>query len=887
MSASAPGPQRAVIVAGDVTMDWNIARTRRRQATEEWNPDDLSRADLQPAGALLAGTLIESIAARIGNGQGPKWTVHQAVTPEIPVIPGDDRYQHSYAIWSQFPYEVGKPDESPAWRVEEFLGLDRAGRPAQASTDLPSADLVVLDDANLGFRDQAEWALPERRSDGRARWILLKMAAPVADPDSRLWQELHDHWTDRLVVVVTIDDLRPSDVQVSRELSWERTAQDLAWELIYNPRVNALSRCAHVVVSIGPDGAVVRSGGTFTLLFDPLGIEGGWAARHEGGMIGYTSCLTAGLAREIMLAPEGPDIVRGARHGLSAMRTLHLEGYADRKAAPGAMRLSFPADLVVATLFAEPEPGKEEFFEIGIPDHSLPKEPEGSATEPGPPPKIWTILETTKPMGLAPVAEQIVLEGAKAALPGVPMGQFGDLLAVDRREIESFRAIAAAVGEYWRQEQKKRPLSVAVFGAPGSGKSFAIEQIATSLLPGQTKKLTFNVSQFGGADDLVDALHQVRDVGLSGKLPLVFWDEFDTSFGEQRLGWLRHFLSPMQDGSFQQGQVVHPIGPAIFVFAGGTAWRMGEFGKGKDMPDGKFRGVKGPDFVSRLKGYVDILGPNRSDQRPAEDPYYIIRRAILLRSVLERSVSPLFHKKDGKNVLDIDQGVLRAFLKIRKYEHGARSMESIVSISLLSGKTRFDRSSLPSEAQLAIHVDGAEFMALVHQMQLPKELLERLAAETHAVYVKQKKRDGYTYGPVRDNEKKTTPLLVPYDELPEQFEQFKEQNRRAVRTIPDKLAAAGYVMVPAKSGEPPAKFAEDEVQTMARLEHELWMQMMVAEGWTAGEPTEENPKRNPSIVPWEKLGDDVKQYDIDQVEQIPRILAAAGYTVTKIGSPDF
>jgi hypothetical protein len=77
------------------------------------------------------------------------------------------------------------------------------------------------------------------------------------------------------------------------------------------------------------------------------------------------------------------------------------------------------------------------------------------------------------------------------------------------------------------------------------------------------------------------------------------------------------------------------------------------------------------------------------------------------------------------------------------------------------------------------------------------------------------------------------------------------------------------------------------VQTMARLEHELWMQMMVAEGWTAGEPTEENPKRNPSIVPWEKLGDDVKQYDIDQVEQIPRILAAAGYTVTKIGSPDF
>ena len=31
---------------------------------------------------------------------------------------------------------------------------------------------------------------------------------------------------DGLVVVVTIDDLRPSDVQVSRELSWERTARE-------------------------------------------------------------------------------------------------------------------------------------------------------------------------------------------------------------------------------------------------------------------------------------------------------------------------------------------------------------------------------------------------------------------------------------------------------------------------------------------------------------------------------------------------------------------------------------------------------------------------------------------------------------------------------------
>ena len=69
-------------------------------------------------------------------------------------------------------------------------------------------------------------------------------------------------------------------------------------------------------------------------------------------------------------------------------------------------------------------------------------------------------------------------------------------------------------------------------------------------------------------------------------IPLVFWDEFDTSLDQTPLGWLRYFLAPMQDGSFLEGQVTHPIGRAIFVFAGGTCNRMEEFGtKLDDDPD--------------------------------------------------------------------------------------------------------------------------------------------------------------------------------------------------------------------------------------------------------------------------------------------------------------
>jgi exodeoxyribonuclease-5 len=38
---------------------------------------------------------------------------------------------------------------------------------------------------------------------------------------------------------------------------------------------------------------------------------------------------------------------------------------------------------------------------------------------------------------------------------------------------------------------------------------------------------------------------------------LVFWDEFDSALDNQPLAWLRHFLAPMQDGAFQEGQIVH------------------------------------------------------------------------------------------------------------------------------------------------------------------------------------------------------------------------------------------------------------------------------------------------------------------------------------------
>jgi hypothetical protein len=220
-------------------------------------------------------------------------------------------------------------------------------------------------------------------------------------------------------------------------------------------------------------------------------------------------------------------------------------------------------------------------------------------------------------------------------------------------------------------------------------------------------------------------------------------------------------------------------------------------------------------------------------------------------------------------MLDIDHGVLRALIETREYKHGIRSMESIVAMSLLSGKRSFERSSLPSEAQLDLHVDGQEFLALVQQMDLESNLLERLAEANHEVFC-----EG-----LGDEERKTHTSFKPYAELPEDE---KEQNRGAVRDIVNKLAAIGYLMIPARSNEPPFQFPGPHLDELAQMEHERWMQAKLESGWRYAAETRKQDRLHSALLAWEDLSEAEREKDRNLIRAIPRILARAGYTVVEL-----
>jgi hypothetical protein len=217
-------------------------------------------------------------------------------------------------------------------------------------------------------------------------------------------------------------------------------------------------------------------------------------------------------------------------------------------------------------------------------------------------------------------------------------------------------------------------------------------------------------------------------------------------------------------------------------------------------------------------------------------------------------------------------------------------MESIVATSRLHGKPVFERSSLPPEPILDLHVDAADFLSLVQRLDLQGEILERLASANHAAY-----REG-----LASRGTATAAAGKTFSDLPDDE---KEQNRSAVRDVAVKLAAAGFVMAPARSDEPPFDFPGADLERLAEMEHARWTRAKLAAGWRWAAETDKGRRLHQALLPWGgdgeawspeeraamgpgPLPEDEKEKDRDLVRGIPGILARAGYTVRRASAMD-
>ena len=68
-------------------------------------------------------------------------------------------------------------------------------------------------------------------------------------------------------------------------------------------------------------------------------------------------------------------------------------------------------------------------------------------------------------------------------------------------------------------------------------------------------------------------------------------------------------------------------------------------------------------------------------------------------------------------------------------------------------------------------------------------LIERIAENIHDVWAVGRISEGWRYGTVKDPEKKTTPLLIPYTDLPDSE---KEYDRKSVLETLKLIVKLGY-----------------------------------------------------------------------------------------------
>jgi hypothetical protein len=305
-------------------------------------------------------------------------------------------------------------------------------------------------------------------------------------------------------------------------------------------------------------------------------------------------------------------------------------------------------------------------------------------------------------------------EDAKKPESDIPVIEIGKLSLMDRREVEDYLGIRDAFQRYG-DKTIERPLNIAVFGAPGAGKSFGVKEVTKHLAGRDTRfskdTLTFNVSQFTGLADLATALHQVRSACLRGPMPVVFMDEFDSAFENRPFGWLKYFLAPMQDGEFSDSGVNYKLGRCVLVFAGGVNRSFEELNGRLRNPS--FVEAKGPDFISRLRAHLNIRGINKPEDEVDQDRY-ILRRAIMLRWMVRERLQLRGNGRCPEKLMD--PALAYAFSKVERFKHGARSMEAILDMCDLHPGRSFGPSDLPAKAQLDMHLDAAKFLDDVYEV---------------------------------------------------------------------------------------------------------------------------------------------------------------------------
>ncbi|GLB10786.1 hypothetical protein AtubIFM57258_007196 [Aspergillus tubingensis] len=854
MSACAGQSQYGIImplsitVAGDAPSQLLLSPQQTAQAPHRQNAfDPKQQIGWVRGGAHLIANLLT--AARLNT------PVYSLLDAELPIYTGPA--SSTQFVFQLEPVHNSTTECSSNYRVGSLMKLARQAEWYAPTMAAPVTDerIIILQEAEDGFSntDHAISWFRKKRPDV----LLYHMARPLGT--GKLWDVVRfgpftlDGTQDpmKLVVVVSVDDIRAEGVEISDGHSWEKSCEDFVENLGSGGHLDTVVTCAHLMVLFGCDGLIYhrgRGGYEPMLFFDPVRGEGDFFRQNLGRVPGLAESFIAGMALHLEQNPLS-ELSQAIRYGFEAARRLAQRGFTARNSDNA---IDYPVHHIMTDLIPTSN------LLSGI----IPSEEICQGANPD-----WTILDLAV-INPIEVAREIVQAGPLAPTSRIPAAKFRELILYDRKEIEQFRSMHKLIEEYLTESSVK-PLNIALFGPSGSGKCFAAMEVAKAAChPRKINILQFNLSQFVRLDDLLEAFNSVRDSTLAGYITLAYFDGFDGDFLSSPLGWLSHLSPCMLSGTFLEKGHVRPIGPAILLFGAGHATNFLEFDQRATLLT-RQKLAKGSEFISYLHGFVDVRGPSQCD---SHDELFPVRRAVMLRALLEERAPNII--TSGR--IMIDEGVLDGLLLVPNFRHGARSMRSLLAMSKLNQRTVFDRMALPSPAQLSLHVDYNEFLRCIDCQNLSNDLREYLAEELHNIY----RLFRLDMAPSKEERRKieTEISLAEWNVL---REDLRESARAQAADIPRKLRLLSCFLGKSREDhEAVREFTDAEVDLLAEKEHERWNAERFRRRWRLGVRNQVQ-RSSPFLVPWRDLERVWQDLDRELVRSYPTILPE-GYCIYRL-----
>ena len=137
--------------------------------------------------------------------------------------------------------------------------------------------------------------------------------------------------------------------------------------------------------------------------------------------------------------------------------------------------------------------------------------------------------------------------------------------------------------------------------------------------------------------------------------------------------------------------------------------------------------------------------------------------------------------------------------------------------------------------------------------------IDRLARQEHDRWRDERATQGWRHGPVRDEARKQSPLLVDWEDLDEGA---RETTRRMIIHLPQLVEGAGYQIVRLRA----APVDRDWVEPVARAIHDRYLARRAEDGQDEAD----------SAIPWEELDDKLRDSNRAQAADITTKLASIG-----------